>query len=152
MGNLAGLSLHEALTTGTHGITGTIVGTTDVQTLTNKTLTSPTITAPSIVAAQAVPVSPAAITITTSTVFLSTAGAGAFSVAAPSSQDGVEIRFVSTTANAHVVTFTGATLQNGVTANRTTATLANVAGASITVVAKGVLWYVISQSAAVTYG
>lgn len=34
---------HEAATSGVHGVAGTIVGTTDSQTLTNKTLTTPTI-------------------------------------------------------------------------------------------------------------
>jgi trimeric autotransporter adhesin len=38
----ANLNTHEALTE-THGATGAIVGTTNIQTLTNKTLTSPTI-------------------------------------------------------------------------------------------------------------
>lgn len=35
---------HEAATSGAHGIVGSFVGTTDIQTLTNKTLTAPTIT------------------------------------------------------------------------------------------------------------
>lgn len=39
---------HEAATAGVHGITGSFVGTTDVQTLTNKTLTTPSITNPAI--------------------------------------------------------------------------------------------------------
>jgi hypothetical protein len=37
------IGIHAALTSGTHGVTGNIVGTTDAQTLTNKTLTTPTI-------------------------------------------------------------------------------------------------------------
>jgi hypothetical protein len=63
----------------------------------------------------------------------------------------VRITFVSTTAFAHVITFTGATLQNGVTANRTTCTFPNVAGSSLTVIAKGVLWYVESQQGTMVY-
>lgn len=39
---------HEAATAAVHGVTGTLVGTSDTQTLANKTLTSPTITSPAV--------------------------------------------------------------------------------------------------------
>lgn len=42
----ASLASHAATTTGIHGVTGNIVGTTDTQTLTNKTLTAPVINSP----------------------------------------------------------------------------------------------------------
>lgn len=42
-GDATDFRTHEAAASGVHGITGTLVGTSDTQTLTNKTLTSPTI-------------------------------------------------------------------------------------------------------------
>ena len=43
---VSGLSTHTSATSGVHGATGTIVGTSDTQTLTNKTLTSPVLAGP----------------------------------------------------------------------------------------------------------
>lgn len=42
-GDATDFRTHEAATSGVHGVTGTLVGTSDTQTLANKTLTSPTI-------------------------------------------------------------------------------------------------------------
>lgn len=45
----AALTSHTGASSGVHGVTGSVVGTTDTQTLTNKTLTSPVLNSPSIV-------------------------------------------------------------------------------------------------------
>lgn len=137
----ATLTIPDGVTFTGPGASGTAATLTGTETLTNKKLVQ------LIVAAAA----DGAIAIQSGIVPITKASAGAFSVAAPSSQDGTRITFMSTTAFAHVITFTGATLQNGVTANSTTATLPNVAGASLTVIANGVLWYVESQQGTIVY-
>lgn len=46
--DLTDFRTHEAATSGVHGVTGALVGATQLQTLTNKTLTAPTITSPTV--------------------------------------------------------------------------------------------------------
>lgn len=87
-----------------------------------------------------------AVPLVNGTVFLNKGSAAAITVAAPSAIDGTRITVVSTTAFAHVVTFTGATLNDGTTGAKTTATFAAFAGATMTFVAKGSLWYLESKT------
>lgn len=154
-GNVALTHTSGVLTLGTGNLiittagtaAGSVVTNNGTQTLTGKTLTAPVATAAVITSAVTAYASDGAITIASGIAQLSKAGVGAYSVAAPSSQNGTRITFVSTTANAHVVTFTGGTLWDGTDGANTTATFTAFPGASFTVVAIGVLWYVESLNA-----
>ena len=86
-----------------------------------------------------------AIALTSGTHYINKTGSlAAMTVAAPSSQDGTRITIISTTAFAHTVTFTGGTLNDGVTGGgKTTVTLKAFAGSSFTFEAKGSSWYLI---------
>lgn len=127
--------------------TGSVVTTTGTQTLTNKTLTAPVATAAVVTPAVTTVSGDGAITIASGVKVLTKAGVSANTVAAPSSQDGTRMTITSTTANAHVVTFTGGTLLDGTDGANTTATFAAFPGASITVVAVGATWHVESLNA-----
>lgn len=79
---------------------------------------------------------------------LSKAGVGAYTLAAPTdvTDDGLILVATSTTANAHVITATGL-IQDGVTGGaKNTATFAAFAGASITLMALGAKWHVLSKN------
>lgn len=86
------------------------------------------------------------IAVQSGTHHITKSSVAAMTVAAPSSQDG-ELLMISSGSNfAHVVTFTGSTLADGTTGLNSTVTFAAFAGASVTVYARGSLWYVLSQN------
>lgn len=88
-----------------------------------------------------------AISIAPGTVTLTKAGVAAMTLAAPTvAQEGLIIRVVSQTANAHTITATGL-IDDGVTGgSKTTATFAAFAGASIELMASNLKWAVISKN------
>jgi hypothetical protein len=124
-------------------------------TLTNKTLTSATLTTPTITGGTLIPrvtdmAVDGAVTIQSGIVTFSKAGVLAATLAAPTAaQAGTRITFISLTDNAHTLTCPTNTLNDGTTGINELGTFAAFAGASITVVAIGVLWYVESFSAVV---
>ena len=119
------------------------------QTLTNKILTSPVINGGTSSAKDVVTdiTADGAITILRGTVTVSKSSAAALTIAAPTTaQSGTILTIISTTAFAHVITFTGGTLINGTSAAKTTATLAAYAGAGLQVVAANQKWNLISNT------
>lgn len=88
-----------------------------------------------------------ALAVSPHTATLTKAGVNAMTLAAPTvAQEGVIIRVVSQTANAHTITATGL-IDDGVTGgSKTTATFAAFAGASIELMASNLKWAVISKN------
>lgn len=77
--------------------------------------------------------------------FLTKAGVGAYTLAAPA-RDGIRLRLVNRTANAHVLTATSL-IDNGITgASKTTVTFAAFPGSSIEFESFGGKWNVIGQN------
>lgn len=72
--------------------------------------------------------------------------AAAMTIAAPASQDGLELTIVANTDFAHVITFTGSTLLDGTTGANLTVTMTAFKGSAITVVAVGTKWLLKSSS------
>lgn len=129
----------------------TLITLTGTQTLTNKTLTSPVITGGTSTAKDIVTAVTAdgAIAIATGTVSINKTSAAAMTLAAPTAaQAGTIITITSTTAYAHVVTFTGSTLLDGTATPKITATLAAHAGSTVQIVANNLKWNLISNTAA----
>lgn len=89
-----------------------------------------------------------ALTVAPGAATLTKAGVAAMTLAAPTvAQEGLILRVVSQTANAHTITATGL-IDDGVTGgSKTTATFAAFAGASIELMASNLKWAVISKNA-----
>jgi hypothetical protein len=88
-----------------------------------------------------------AIPVAPGLVLLSKAGVGAFTLAAPATnQNGLTLDITNTTANAHVITATGL-IQDGVTGGaKITATFAAFAGSSLTLKAVAGKWHVFTKN------
>lgn len=112
-----------------------LVDASSTQTLTNKTLTAPVLNAPVVVSPFNTYAVDGAITVASQVAYLTKGSAGAYTLAAPGAAGiGVRITITSGSDFAHVVTFTGTTLQDGTAGANSTWTAAAVQGTSITVV------------------
>lgn len=118
-----------------------LVDASSVQTLTNKTLTAPAIVQPFNTYSV-----DGAVTVVPQVAYLTKTSAGAYTIAAPGAAGiGVVITFSTGTDFAHVVTFTGTTLQDGTVGANSTWTAAAVQGSSLTVVgATATKWNVVN--------
>lgn len=123
-----------------------LVDASSTQTLTNKTLTAPVITGASVTQAFNTYSADGAVTVSSQVAYLTKTSAGAYTIAAPGAAGiGVEITFTTGTDFAHVVTFTGTTLQDGTAGANSTWTAAAVQGSSLTVVGvTATKWNVVS--------
>ena len=131
------------------GTVRTVVDTVSKQSLLNKTLLGPVAKSAQVTPAIALINDDGAITPESSLVHILKAGAPALLTVAAAhapDTDGVTITVVSLTAQAHVITFTGATLYDGSAAAFTTATFAAKAGANITFQAMGDNWVVLASN------
>lgn len=117
------------------------------------TLTSPTVTSPTITGGTSTAAAPfntyasdGAITVSSQFAYLTKGSAGAYTLAAPGAGGiGVTITMSCGSAFAHVVTFTGTTLQDGTTGANITWTAAAFEGSSLTVIGvTATKWNVVS--------
>jgi hypothetical protein len=88
-----------------------------------------------------------AITVASGINYITKAGVCALTLADPSSQDGVTIMVVATTAHAHTITFNAGKINGG---SLTTATFGGAIGDSIVVTAIGTVWYTVGAPRNVT--
>lgn len=117
------------------GAVNPLVTETGAQTLTNKTLTAPILNAPITIAVFNTYANDGAISVASQIAYLTKGSAGAYTLAAPGAAGiGVKITITNGSAFAHVVTFTGTTVQDGTAGANSTWTAVNIEGASITLV------------------
>lgn len=110
------------------------------------TYATPTITAPEITEPFNTYVADGAISLAHQVAYLTKGSAGAYTVAAPGAAGiGKVLHLTTGTDFAHVVTFTGTTLQDGTAGANSTWTAAAVQGSSLTIVGvTAVKWNVLS--------
>lgn len=123
-----------------------VIDASSVQTLTNKTFTAPVLNAPLITQSFTTISGDGAVAVASGITLLTKGSAAAITLAAPGAAGIGVVLTITTGSNfAHVVTFTGTTLNDGTAGANTTWTAAAVKGSSITVVGTTAAeWNVIS--------